>query len=195
MRAFALALVLAAGCALTSRGEPLDIRYFSAELSTPSPAKPPGAPVARLRLDRVEESSILDTGIMHRVSSVEAEPYDALRWEEPPYRYVRRALAFELFEVRPLEQVVSGSAPSLDVQVLAFEQTTSDGRPGARVTLRYELSDDRAVLARGTVSETRAAASAKIDDVVVAIRAAMKAAVGEVAQRVLAALLAHPVGG
>lgn len=192
MRALAIVLLVAAGCALTSRGEALDIRYFSAEPAMPAPAKPVGPPIAQLRLDEVRESSNLDTEIMHRVSPVEAGTYEALRWNEPPYRYVKRALAYELFELRPLQQILSGPAPTLEVQVIAFEQVSTGGRPGGRVTLSFQLSGERAVLARGTVTETAPARSAQIDDVVVAIRTAMMAAVVQIADRVLAALQAAP---
>jgi hypothetical protein len=192
MRALGIVLLLATACALTSRGESLQIRYFSAEPAMPTLAKPAGPTVAQLRLDQVVESSSLDTEIMHRVSPVEAGTYEALRWSEPPYRYVKRALAYELFEVRPLQQILSGRGPTLDVQVIAFEQVATDGRPGGRVTLNYQLSGERAVLARGTVTKTAPARSGQIDDVVVAIRTAMMAAVVEVADRVLAALEAAP---
>ena len=190
MRALGIVLLLASACALTSRGESLQIRYFSAEPAMPAPATPVGRTVAQLRLDEVLESSSLDTQIMHRVSPVEAGSYDDLRWNEPPSRYVKRALAYELFELRPLEQILSGPAPSLDIQVIAFEQVATDGRPAGRVTLVYQLSGERAVLARGTVTKTAPARSAQIDDVVVAIRTAMMAAVVEISDRVLETLTA-----
>lgn len=192
MRALAIALLVAAGCALTSRGETLDIRYFSAEPAMPAPAKPVGPAIAQLRLGEVVESSSLDSDIMHRVSPVEAATYEALRWTEPPFRYVKRALAYELFELRPLQQILSGPAPTLEVQVIAFEQVSTGGRPGGRVTLNFQLTGERAVLARGTVTETAPARSAQIEDVVVAIRTAMMAAVVQIANRVLAAMQAAP---
>jgi hypothetical protein len=191
MRGLGFVLLLASACALTSRGETLQIRYFSAEPAMPAPATPVGPAVAQLRLDEVLESSNLDTEIMHRVSSVEAGSYEELRWNEPPSRYVKRALSYELFELRPLEQILSGPGPALDVQVIAFEQVATGGRPGGRVTLVYRLSGERAVLARGTVTKTAPARSAQIGDVVVAIRTAMMAAAVEVADRVLAALTAE----
>ena len=194
MRALGILLLVASACALTSRGETLQIRYFSAQPAMPAPAMPVGPTVAQLRLDEVMESSSLDTQIMHRVSSVEAGSYEDLRWNEPPSRYVKRALTYELFELRPLEQILSGAAPSLDIQVIAFEQVTTDGRPGGRVTLVYQLSGERAVLARGTVTKTEPARSAQIDDVVVAIRSAMMAAVVEIADRVQATLTAASRG-
>jgi uncharacterized lipoprotein YmbA len=192
MRKASITLVLAAGCALTSRSAPLEIHYYSPEAAAPSPEKTHEAPIARLRLDRVTASANLETRIVSRQSPVEEQTYESLRWTETPDAYVRRSLVRALFEARPLEQVLGGDVPTLDVEVLGFEEVQRRGRPGGRVELRYELYQNRAVLARGDVVEERDAKSARMPDVVVAIGQAMDAATAAVADRVLARLRARP---
>lgn len=184
MRHAHVCLVLVAGCALTGKATPLEIRYFSPESTAPSETRTLEAPVASVRLGRVTQSSNLQYKIVHRDSNVELEPYDTLRWMERPDAYVRRALSRALFEVRPLEQAVSGRAPILDVEVIAFEEVRYAGRRAGRVRLRYQLAGDRTVLDSGVVTIERPASGPQIERVVIAIGNAMEAATSEVANRV-----------
>ncbi|MDB4959823.1 MAG: hypothetical protein JWO36_7392 [Myxococcales bacterium] len=181
-------MIILAGCALTSKSPPLQIRYFSPDASAPA-SKNEQPPVARLRLGRITESSLLQYRIVYRRSAVEVDSYETFRWTERPDAYARRSLSHALFDVRPLEQAIGGHAPSLDVEVISFEQL---GR-GGRVQLRYQLHDDRVVLARGTVVAEREATTDQMDRIVIAIGAALDAASAEVADRVVAALRAKAV--
>lgn len=182
-----LATLVLAGCALTSRSPPRELRYFTPE--APAQAHAPLPIRAQLRMGRVTASANLRYAIVHRESSVEVEPYETLRWTELPDLYVRRALERALFDERPISEVVSGEAPTLEVEVVAFEETAHGARHWGRVALRYELRDDRAVIARGTVSAERPADSPAIEPVVAAIRSAMVAATAELADRIEHALL------
>ncbi|HEX7836752.1 MAG TPA: ABC-type transport auxiliary lipoprotein family protein [Kofleriaceae bacterium] len=181
-----------AGCALGAKAEPLELRYFSpepasavaaAEARAPSDAAP-----LRLRLGRITASSHLRYRIVHRDSAVAIDPYDALRWTEQPPDYVRRALSRALYEAHPLAEAISGATPTLEVEVTAFEEVVRPGGRAGRVQLRYQLHDERAVLARGVVTADRAAARADIEAVVAAIREAMDAACAELADRVVTQL-------
>jgi len=187
-----LVLVAVAGCALTSKAEPLDIRYFSPELSHRDTAPPSSVPRARVRLGRITSSAHLRYRIVHRESAVEIEPYEALRWTEQPELYVRRALARALFETEPLEQAVGGTAPTLDVELVAFEEVRRGSTRAGRVELRFELHDEHHVLARGSASAERPATGATIEHVVPAIGAAMEASTSTLAERVAAALCPEP---
>ena len=181
-----LAIALVAACSMVvPKGKPLEMRYFTPETAAarPSPAAA-AAPRVALRLGRVIASADLRDAIVHRDSAVEVEPYQALRWTETPDAYVRRALARALFETRPFAQAVAGAAPALDVELVGFEEVRRGARSSGRVELRYELRDDRVVLARGTIAIERPSPSARIEDVVAAIGAALDAAAGEVAERV-----------
>jgi hypothetical protein len=187
----ALACLVLAGCALT-RGPrpPLEIRTFTPELPAHGVhTERPVSPI-RLRLGRLSSAEDLRLHILHRVSPIEVTPYETLQWTEEPEAYVRRALARALFDERPIEEVVSGAAPTLEVEVTGFEEVTY--RHAGRVSLRYELQSGRTTIARGTVSIERRATRPNIEGVVEAIGTALDAATEELAERVEAALRGPP---
>lgn len=189
-RAAAAALALLAACALTSRSEPRELRYFAPALAPA--AAPVGPTCGRIRLGRIVAVSNLRLAIQRRIAPVELAAYDTLRWTEPPESYARRALVRALF-ARPLEQVLTGPALVIDVELVAFEEVVrpdgrADGRsagPAGRVALRYELRDPQHVVARGDADVTRPARGAAIDAVVDAIGEALTAATDQVADRVV----------
>ncbi|HEU0034537.1 MAG TPA: ABC-type transport auxiliary lipoprotein family protein [Kofleriaceae bacterium] len=193
LRQLPLAWVVLAGCALTSKSAPLELRYFTPEVRDASvPQRRVTASHPRVRIGRISPGALLRDRIMVRTSPVELSPYETLRWTEPPDRYVRRALVRTLFDDQPLAQAVGGAQPILDIEVLAFEEVPRrDGHRG-RVVLRYELHDDRDMLAAGTVAVERRAKSADISDVVAAIGQALDEAAQRIAIRV-AADVATPV--
>jgi cholesterol transport system auxiliary component len=140
-----LALLLGcSGCALFSKSEPLNVRYFS---PTPPPsagaeAPAPEQPDLRLRVGKVSAASHLDRRIVYREQGHELGYYDALRWTEVPDEYVRRGLDELLFERMGVTQVVSGPAPTLQVELVAFEEVKQPKHVG-RVVLSVSLSDGR----------------------------------------------------
>jgi cholesterol transport system auxiliary component len=179
------------GCALTSKGTPLDVRTFTPEkVELHQATLPATPPVAKLRMGDLTSSANLRYAIVHRDSPVEVEPYQTLRWTENPEDYVRRSLSRALFQDRPLTEVVGGPAVTLDVEVIAFEEIRRGERHLGRVQLGYHLHDDRAVLASGVVTTEREAASPAIESVVSAIGDAMNDATSQVAQDVVARLRA-----
>lgn len=177
MRQALLALALS-GCALTSRGATLSVRYFSPETAGPSVASRPITTNAfALRIGRVTSSGNIRSRLLHRDSDVEVSEYETLRWTENPEVYVERSLGHELFDERGLRQAIGGIVPTLDVEVTAFEQT----RRGGRVQLRYEMHDEEFVLASGTVTSEHDATGSGVEQVVVAIAIAMHDASAQVA--------------
>jgi hypothetical protein len=183
-RALASCLALVTACALTSRSEPRQLRYFAPEL--PPSVAFVGTPCARIRIGRVVAGSGLRLAIERRVSPIELEPYETLRWTESPEVYTRRSVARALF-ARPLEQAVAGAVLVLDVEVTGFEEVAHGATRAGRVVLRYELRDERRVVARGETPVERPATSAMIDAVVVAIGAALAGSSDELADRIVAA--------
>jgi cholesterol transport system auxiliary component len=156
----ALAAVLSASsCAFASKGEPLTPRYFSPVLAAePSPpeARPaaaaaPAPAALELRLGNIEPAAHLEERIAYRISDSELAYYDDRRWTEPPEQFVRRALEHELFESQAFRRVISGAAPTLDVEVLSFEELRQ-GPPRARLSLRVTVRDDRRALLERTLS-------------------------------------------
>jgi hypothetical protein len=183
--ALAAAALLGSGCAFTSKGEALTPRYFSpapaSELS--EPAAPAGAPAPpELRIGRIEPAAHLEERIAYRISDSELAYYEDRRWTEPPEQFVRRALERELFESHAFRRVISGAAPTLDVEVLSFEEVRPNvecpigpgstrphsaagcgepgtnsghevlGTPRARLSLLITLRDERHALLQRTLS-------------------------------------------
>ena len=184
-----LLLLLLGGCALTSKGTPMEVRYFSPEsIGVPRGARQPVPPIARLHVGDLTSSANLRYPIVHRESAVELDPYETLLWTENPEDYVRRSLSRALFEDGQLEEVVGGAALTLDVEVIAFEEIRRDSRHLGRVQLGYRLHDERVVLASGVVTVERDASGASIEPVVAAIGAAMDAATAELAKNVVTRL-------
>ena len=179
------------GCALVSRPAPVELRYFSPESVAAAGGHAEPGCGARLRLGRVTPSDQLQARIAHRESPVEVGLYETLRWTERPDDYVRRALVRQLFELRGLVQSTSRRDPTLDVEVVGFEQARADGRPAGRVQLSYELRDGD-VVTRGEITKQREARGADIAQVVAAIGAAMTDATSELAGRVMEPLCADP---
>jgi uncharacterized lipoprotein YmbA len=182
-----LVVVGFAGCALTSKAAPIEMRYFSppAHALTERVATANEARRAPMRLGRIEASALLGTKIIHRDSEVELAPYNTLRWADDPESYVRRALARALFEERPFAQATDGEAPTLDVEILAFEERRRGQRRYGRVELRYALRDDGRVIARGALAAEHVANGAGIERVVDAIGVALDEVADKVATRVV----------
>jgi ABC-type uncharacterized transport system auxiliary subunit len=135
-------------------------------------------------LDRISSSAHLRYRIVHRTSPVEIALYETLRWTDHPDVYIRRALERHLFEVGGLVQSTNRGDLSLQIDVLGFEQVDAPA-PSGRVQLAYELRDDRAVVASGTVTLARPSKGPRIEAVVAAIGEATEAATAEVARRVV----------
>ncbi len=190
VRFSAVAASLLVGCALLSKQEPLAPRFFTPE--DRAPAQPatagtmPGESRA-LRLGSVTGGSQLRERIMFRNSTRELAYYDDLRWTERPEVYLRRALAAALFADRGFQRVVSGSGPTLDVELVAFEEIRTPHQAG-RVQVIMTLDDDSVGLSQQTITveqEVRSdangdPASAMVD----ALARALQVCVAQVVERV-----------
>jgi ABC-type uncharacterized transport system auxiliary subunit len=166
IRAFSFLLVLlAAGCALTSKSDPTLLRYFSVDAAHHRPEAPvtvaAGATPLQLRIGRVMAASYIRDRIAFRDSSVEIGYYDDLRWTEKPESYVRRDLARALFDEEGVQEIVGGMGPTLDVDVDSFEEVRD--AHSAVVQLSWQLRNDTIVLFRRTVTVRRALGEAPKD--------------------------------
>jgi cholesterol transport system auxiliary component len=189
--ALVVALVATPGCALLSKSAPLVPRHFDPEVTGPpgtTAAQPSGL---ELRLGRVTGQEYLRDKIVHRDSPFEVGYYDGRVWTEKPAIYVRRAILHAVFDERGVREVVSGAAPTLDVEVIAFEEVMKPAHVG-RVELAYVLYDDRVVLASRSLKVERPIAPATGDAAataaVSAIAAALSGAVESVAEAAVAEL-------
>lgn len=188
------AYVSLAGCALTAKSEPLRPRYFSPE-SIQQAARPLHAPAAnlQLRLGRVVAGASLREQIAHRDSEHELGFYEERRWTERPEVYLRRALARALFEERGATRVVSGFAPTLEVELAAFEEIRAP-QHAARMQAIAILHDERVGRLEQTITVERPiapAADARKDEALIrALSEALAQGVAEISDRVLAQVAA-----
>ncbi|HEY8073906.1 MAG TPA: ABC-type transport auxiliary lipoprotein family protein [Labilithrix sp.] len=181
---FALAL---SGCALTQKGEALDVRYFTPEHVRPTLTSAATESAHGLRLGRVSSGMHLRERIAYRDGPYEIGYYDDRRWTERPEVYVRRRLARVLFEERGFTR--SDRAPNLDVEVIAFEEVRMRDEHAARIVVRAVLTGDDGVLFEDTITaEERVARGASIEEVVAATARALDTIGDEIAKRVNAAL-------
>lgn len=151
--ALALAAGLQSGCALTGKADALSPRYFSPE-QVATRQNAPNPQHLELQLGQVSSASHLDERIAYRLSGAEVGFYDDRRWTEIPEAYLRRALERELFEQRGLQRIVTGSAPTLDVELTAFEELR--GTPTkARVSLSFSVHDQRRSLLERSINVER----------------------------------------
>ena len=155
-------VALFAGCALTSKADAISPRYFSPEPARAIRSEKAARPY-ELRLGEVSAASHLDERVAYRVGGAEMGFYEDRRWTENPDAYLRRALERDLFEERGLSRVVIGEAPTLDVELTAFEELRGNPEK-ARVALTFSLRDERhSVLERTLDFERPVVAKAGVD--------------------------------
>jgi ABC-type uncharacterized transport system auxiliary subunit len=190
-----LACASSAGCALTSRSEPMPMRYFSAEAAAPASTRAqrsalaPGSDLP-LRLDRVRSSSHLADAIAYRSAEHEVGYYEGEHWTERPSDFLERALERALYQDQGLKRVISGASETLVVELTSFEEIRGP-RPVARFEATITLHDEATSQLVQTVRVERPiapsqAAQGDSDDapprVVAALAAALEAGVDQIAQ-------------
>jgi cholesterol transport system auxiliary component len=192
-----LAALSAAGCALTSKSEPIAPRYFSPDRASDparSSTKLSGVP-PELRLGHINGASHLDERLIFRDSDYELGYYEERRWTEEPAEYLRRRLARVLFEERGLRHVVGGFAPTLEVELTSFEEIRSPKRM-ARVQVAVRLQDARIVRWEETMTVDQPITSNDkgdlADAMVAALGVALSTTVDKIAERVVSDLTAPP---
>jgi len=99
--------VLLSGCALLSKGELANRRFFSPPVVRGATAAAPSG--RELRLGRVTAGACGSERMMVRYSTEEVGFHDERLWTEKPEVYLRRAVQLELFEVNGPSSVVRGA--------------------------------------------------------------------------------------
>ncbi|MDB4944621.1 MAG: hypothetical protein JWP97_4155 [Labilithrix sp.] len=195
--AIGLLTVLTAGCALTSKADIVEIRYFSPEVpkakltnadaaaTTPPAAAAPNHAV-EVRLGRVSSGGNLRERIAFRDDAYELGYYEDKRWTERPETFVRRELGRTLYEEHGFHRVLSGMAPTVEVEVIAFDDMRLKTGRAARVQLKVMVFEGNDVLFEDTVTADRPVSGdkPKIEDVVAAMSTALDAACEQIATRV-----------
>ena len=170
-----LAALSLQSCALFSKGEVTTRRYFSPDLPVAQNANLERRTDLQLRLARVSANRTLSERIMYRDSEHEVGFYEELVWTERPEAYLARGLTRVLFEERGLRSIVGGPGPTLDVELVRFEEVKAPTHV-ARVRITFTLSDERLVSVQKTVNLERPVAEAAAKE---ALGPALAEAMGE----------------
>jgi cholesterol transport system auxiliary component len=193
----AMAATLVLGCALTDKNSPIVPRYFSPERPVDGARSTPRAAgaVGELRMGHIGSAANLDERLVYRDSAYEVGYYSERRWTEAPEEYLKRQLAGALFEERSLRRVVGGPAPTLEVDLVAFEEVRVPTRL-ARVQVNVRLHDQHLVRWEQTLTveqpEIVARGGDHADEMVQALGVALRAVVERIADRVVTELAAVP---
>jgi ABC-type uncharacterized transport system auxiliary subunit len=143
--ALAAFLFFLSGCALLGKSKPLSVRYFDlAADASYRPSVQTASP--RLRLGSVRAARYIDRRFVTRQSAHELSYHDAWRFTDQPEAFLERELTENLFERAGLTRVVSGLAPTLEVELTAFEEDALSGARKAHVSARAVVHDDRVQL-------------------------------------------------
>jgi cholesterol transport system auxiliary component len=194
------AVLTLGGCAFFSKNAPLVPRYFTPDLQAGASSAAPSASVSApeayaLRLGRVLGSDHLRERIAYRTQDGELGYHEGLRWTERPEEYVRRALASVLFEERGMTRVVSGGAPTIELELVAFEELRrSDSDHVAKVTAVVIVHDGRTTRLERTFTVLEPLGDdTSIHSLVRALSRALRACVTQIGSGVEAALASIPV--
>lgn len=175
---FVVLFALSSGCALLGKSKPLEIRYF--DLQSEDGYRPTArANGARLKLGEVNAARNIDRRFASRESAHELSYHESWRFSDEPDAFLERALARNLFERAALTRVVSGGAPTLEVELTAFEQS-ADAQT-VQVTALARVHDDRVQLWQRTFAAQQKVAG---DDEAEARAAALSKALAEVAAQI-----------
>jgi cholesterol transport system auxiliary component len=174
------------GCALLSKSAPITPRYFTPELSRGA-GEAASAPKTdqKLRIGNIKAGPHLRERMAYRTSEQEVAYYNERRWTERPEAYLRRALSRALFEEYGFVRAISGASPTLDAELVAFEEIQT-GEHAVRVEVVINLYDmagghmQRTVVSQKTVEGKKDEPEA----VVRALAEALHAVISEIAETI-----------
>lgn len=121
---------------------PASIRYYSVTPPSGEREAPPGTR-REVRMRDALAAGHLRERMARRTSPVTLEFLELDRWSEPPIAYVERALARALFETGDFTRSESRAAPSVDIELLAFEgvPAATEDMAGVRLVLVVHATD------------------------------------------------------
>lgn len=180
-----IALVLTGCGPLLSKAEPMNVRYFAPAFEG-VPRATGTVQALPLRLGRIESSQHLLERMAYRASEHEIGYHEGFRWTERPDQYFRRALGRELFEKQRFAHVVAGVGPTLEAELIAFEELRE--RKAVRVEARVLVHDGRRVLLEQTVRVEESRSDDTPDAVAEALSRALQKCVSQIAAEVENAL-------
>jgi ABC-type uncharacterized transport system auxiliary subunit len=201
MKRALLLVVLACGCALLGKNDPILPRYFTPEYEAEPRVVPPRADL-EVRIGRIESWAHLRERIVVRRAGRELVYRDDLRWSELPEVYLRRALTRALFEERGVVESLGGRGVVFDVELIAFEEVESTALPAtrgalvdphrARMEVLLTMRDERRILLAETITADAPIAASNeagaAQALTEALSQALRMGVARIADRVVAKL-------
>lgn len=195
MKLCMLLILSSAGCALLGKNDPVVPRYFTPQYESAG-STAPAHPELRLRLGRVGAWTHLRERMVIRNSPQELSYTEERRWTERPEVYLKSALERTLFEERGLVEALSGVAPTLEVELQAFEEIQ---KPKQHVLLQalVTLHDDRSGRMEQTFAVEEPVAAGADNDIAVveALSRALHRGVDQISDQVVARLVALDKAG
>jgi hypothetical protein len=191
-----LALSQDLGCALTSRGQAVDVQWYTPERMSASSAGQklrdggPGPKLqdggCELRFGQVTSGADLGLRIAFGDGQHEVSYYEDRRWTERPAKYLEHAVERLLFEDSGFRRSLAPTAPRLDLELLDFEEVKSPTMHSARVAARVLVTVDREIVQR-TVEVSRPVAGDRFDDFAASMAEALAEAARQISNVVVAA--------
>jgi hypothetical protein len=139
------------GCALVSRGKSLDVRWYTPERLGKDLGHTEMQRGCELRFTSVTSGADLGPRIRFGDGLYQVGQYEGLRWTERPEHFVRRALGRTLFEDGMFRRSLKGDAPTLDVELLDFEEVRTPRTHAARIAIRVVVASDQVLMERTAV--------------------------------------------
>jgi hypothetical protein len=180
------------GCALLTKSDSVEVRYFTPSLTSPGGGVVAPDPTATtnnrsIRLGRVNALSYLKDRIAFRDADYEIGFHDLWEWTEKPESYLRRGMERALFEQHAMQQIISGPGPTLELELDAFDELRGP-RHIARVEVTWLLHDDQTVLVQNTVTVDHAIVASADPKDPKPLVSAMSDALGEAIADIVAAV-------
>ena len=181
----AAAALLCGGCLFHNAPPP---RYYappSALADDPVPVPPRSARPLRLR--HVYAAAYLTEQMVWRSSDVEYGLYEQRRWTDFPSSYLKRALVQALDRTGDVRRVQVGAVPTLDVELLAFDEVLMPAHEAAVAAVASLRAADQSAIFDRTFAVRRSIP----DDTPAAVARAMGAALDDVVQQIAAQVAAQ----
>jgi uncharacterized lipoprotein YmbA len=184
--------LLCSGCIFHDAPPP---RYYappSTLAGADDPVSVPSRSARPLRVRHVYAAAYLTEQMVWRSSDVEYGLYEQRRWTDVPSNYLKRTLVQALDRTGDVRRVEAGAVPTLDVELLAFDEVLGPTHEAAVAAVASLRAADQAAIFDRTFTARRAIAEGTPAAVARAMGAALDDVVEQIATQVAAQLPPPP---